>query len=261
MTDTHPTNWSGNIDEGTYQITAPATVQVSGRTYNFVKWEDDSTNLTREIELTADLEIAATYEDAGAGEYVTNWSSQLDDGTYQVTTPETVEIEGITYTFVKWNDESIDPVREIMLAANTEITATYAKKTGGTVSDNPTYTINTPPVQIKWDTFREKTGAIAVDYDHWANSAFQRSRKTYGEIVSWSFTCFENAVSTPWVDSIAYALYPYLASGKAVGLTVVGNEKYSVPEGTTVYVKKVTVTYSDGMRVRYIDLELQKAGG
>jgi hypothetical protein len=55
------TPWSGSLAEGNYTITAPASVVAGGVTYNFVQWEDGTTNPVRTIALTADTTITTTY--------------------------------------------------------------------------------------------------------------------------------------------------------------------------------------------------------
>lgn len=57
-----PTPYSAILNEGTYKITMPSSVVANGQTYNFVKWEDNSTNPIRTINLTSDLSLMATYE-------------------------------------------------------------------------------------------------------------------------------------------------------------------------------------------------------
>ena len=64
--ETHTTPYSAELEEGTYTVTVPAQVTVDGQLYNFVSWEDGSTNPSRTINLTTDLSIIATYELAPA---------------------------------------------------------------------------------------------------------------------------------------------------------------------------------------------------
>lgn len=56
------TPYSAVLEEGTYIITMPSQAAVNTETYNFVKWEDGSTNPTRTINLTEDMTLTATYE-------------------------------------------------------------------------------------------------------------------------------------------------------------------------------------------------------
>lgn len=58
------TPWSGSLEEGTYQVVMPASIQVGTKTYNFSSWEDASTNPVRDIPLTADKTVTATFTEA-----------------------------------------------------------------------------------------------------------------------------------------------------------------------------------------------------
>ena len=58
---THSTNWSDFLDEGSYTIEMPSTWTDGSDLYNFDQWEDDSTNPTRTVTLTADQTITAYY--------------------------------------------------------------------------------------------------------------------------------------------------------------------------------------------------------
>ncbi|GAI31236.1 unnamed protein product, partial [marine sediment metagenome] len=54
--------WSGSLEEVTYQIAMPDTVTDGEETYKFVSWEDGSTSRVRNVDLTTDIAITATYE-------------------------------------------------------------------------------------------------------------------------------------------------------------------------------------------------------
>ena len=53
--------WSGDLDEGNYTITAPASVSVGAAIYDFQRWDDNSTGLTRSFSLIAAGAIVAYY--------------------------------------------------------------------------------------------------------------------------------------------------------------------------------------------------------
>lgn len=57
----HVTDWSGTLNEGQYTVIMPASFVSDGVTYNFIKWENGSTNRTRTVNLTVDITITATY--------------------------------------------------------------------------------------------------------------------------------------------------------------------------------------------------------
>lgn len=58
----YETPWNGMLEEGNYVVTMPSNVQVGSDIYNFKQWEDMSTSPVRTVNLTADMEIGATYE-------------------------------------------------------------------------------------------------------------------------------------------------------------------------------------------------------
>lgn len=55
------TPWSGSLEEGNYNITAPQSVSVGAAIYDFSMWDDNSTGLTRSFSLVADGAITAYY--------------------------------------------------------------------------------------------------------------------------------------------------------------------------------------------------------
>jgi PKD repeat protein len=113
--------------------------------YNFVEWEDTTTNPVRIISLTSNTTITATYDLAtenytltvnslpivgvnftvGSTTYVTNQSVSLLEGPHTVTMPSTWMNGTDQYNFVEWEDNSTNPQRAILLTSNKTITATY----------------------------------------------------------------------------------------------------------------------------------------
>ena len=59
----HTTPYSAALTEGSHTITVPPTVTIAQTTYNFVRWEDGSTNPKRTINLTKDMTLTAYYEE------------------------------------------------------------------------------------------------------------------------------------------------------------------------------------------------------
>jgi PKD repeat protein len=59
---TYTTNRSVGLLEGSYTVTMPSTWMVGTDKYNFVEWEDNTTNPVRTVSLTANMTITATYE-------------------------------------------------------------------------------------------------------------------------------------------------------------------------------------------------------
>ena len=115
------TPYQQELEEGTYTITMPAIIMIGSDTYNFSEWDDGSTNLTKTIELTADLEVYAIYE----VEYTTPVTLELEPGTYEITMPSLVTDGSETYNFSQWEDGSTNPVRTVNLTVDMSISAAY----------------------------------------------------------------------------------------------------------------------------------------
>ena len=56
------TPWSGLLEEGVYEIEMPSNIMVGADTYNFVEWENGSTNPTRAVTRLSDLNLFSTYQ-------------------------------------------------------------------------------------------------------------------------------------------------------------------------------------------------------
>lgn len=56
------TPFSSLLDEGVYEIEMPSNVVVGADTYNFVQWEDASTNPVRTVNLVSDMALSSIYE-------------------------------------------------------------------------------------------------------------------------------------------------------------------------------------------------------
>ena len=63
--ETHSTNWFDSLDEGDHTIIVPSTWMNGSDLYNFVEWEDASTNPTRIVSLAADTTATAWYITSG----------------------------------------------------------------------------------------------------------------------------------------------------------------------------------------------------
>jgi len=137
----HSTPWSDTLDEGSYTVVMPSTWGI----YDFIEWEDASTNPTRIISLTSDTTVTAYYE-PGAETYTltvnsdpisgvdftvdgtphtTSWSDDLVEGSHTVVMPSTWTVGEDVYDFDHWEDASTNPTRIISLTSNTAITAYY----------------------------------------------------------------------------------------------------------------------------------------
>lgn len=73
--------------------------------------------------------------------YVTPFSGTLEEGTYEITMPNSVMVGSTIYSFSQWENGSTNPVRTVSLTSDTTVTATYA-----TVPPGSMY-IDTTPVK------------------------------------------------------------------------------------------------------------------
>ncbi|UCG36302.1 MAG: hypothetical protein JSV64_06730 [Candidatus Bathyarchaeota archaeon] len=143
--ETHPTNWTETLDEGNYTVVMPSTWMDGSDLYIFANWDDDSTNRTRVIPLTANTTVTASYvyvptaltltvnSDPVSGiDFTvdgelrsTSWSSFLSEGSHTIVMPPTWIVDSSFYSFVEWEDDSTNSTRIIFLTADENITATY----------------------------------------------------------------------------------------------------------------------------------------
>jgi len=141
----YTTNATVELEEGSYTVAMPSAWMVGTDQYDFVEWENGSTNPVRVVSLTADTTITATYELAkeytltvnsdpitsinftvDGVTYATNWSDVLIEGAYTVVMPSTwTTVGGDVYNFVHWEDASTSASRVVSLTADMTITATY----------------------------------------------------------------------------------------------------------------------------------------
>jgi len=130
----------------------------TGRLYIFSRWEDNSTNRTRIIDLVSDMMLTAYYEEAvstytlsitsdpilgvdftidGVGQ-TTPYSALLEEKSYTIVMPSSVTDSetGRVYNFREWEDGSTNLTRIVLLDRDTNLTAYYeAAITGWFVPD------------------------------------------------------------------------------------------------------------------------------
>lgn len=144
--------------ETAYTITMPSRVTTADNlVYDFVKWEDGSTDPTRTVTLTGNMEVTAFYEQVSMyalsvdSEPFTGVSFDADDlsgyitpcilkkleGTHTIVFPAEVEYNGEIFTFKQWEDGSTDPTRTINLTEPTEIIGYYVKPHNLTLESSP----------------------------------------------------------------------------------------------------------------------------
>jgi len=194
-TDTYTTNSSVGLPQSNHTVTVPSTWMVGSDKYNFVEWEDASTNPVRTVDLTSNMTITATYE--LAKEYTltvnsvpimginftvdgvtntTNWSSLLLGGDYIVAMPSTWMVGSDKYNFGHWEDASTNPVRTVDLTSNMTVNATYVPIYSLTVESTPIsnidFTIGTISGKTN-ATVELKEGSYNVTIlDFWPNPVY-----------------------------------------------------------------------------------------
>lgn len=144
------TPFSMALADGSYIVAISSTVNSAGKTYNFVRWEDGSTNPTRTINLTSDMIITANYKETAAPppsthtlnissspissvsftlngvSYTTPYWATFNEGIYIVAMPSsTTTINGTIYNFSHWEDNTQNPTRAINLTTSITVTAYY----------------------------------------------------------------------------------------------------------------------------------------
>ena len=158
------TPFPGVLQAANYVIEMPSSWTDGETPYNFLQWEDDSTNRTRVIDLTQNMSLTATYIEAA--EYmltinstpVTGVNFTIDDDPYQTLFSETLTARSYTikmptectidetpYIFLHWEDKSTNATRTIQLTTDMSLTATYKKRA--------TYTLiirSTPVTGVKF---------------------------------------------------------------------------------------------------------------
>lgn len=154
------TPYSAMHIEGVYTIAFPHewTDPDTGRLYIFSRWEDNSTNRTRIIDLVSDMMLTAYYEEVvstytlsitsdpilgvdftigGVGQ-TTPYSALLEEKSYTIVMPSSVTDSetGRVYNFREWEDGSTNLTRIVLLDRDTSLTAYYeAAITGWFVPD------------------------------------------------------------------------------------------------------------------------------
>jgi hypothetical protein len=149
------TPYSATHIEGVYAIVFPRewTDANTGRLYIFSRWEDDSTNRTRIIDLVSDVMLTAYYEEAVSTymlsitsdpildvdftidgvQQTTPYSALLEEKSYTIVMPSSVTDSetGKVYNFREWEDGSTNLARIVLLDRDSSLIAYYEVTTRG----------------------------------------------------------------------------------------------------------------------------------
>ena len=126
------TNMGTVTSGGTYDYNKSVTITATPKTgYHFVKWNDDNTNASRSVTVTADATYTATFEVnsyditvLSADESMGNVSGS---GSYNYATMQTISATAKEhYHFQKWNDGNTDNPRTITISETATYTALFA---------------------------------------------------------------------------------------------------------------------------------------
>lgn len=133
------------VAEGNHNVSVPSWLDREIE-YVFKEWEDGSTSPSRIVNVTSDTEIIVTYEEvkpqpreltiqaepinvpvkvdnALVGD--TPITVAVEEGSHLVEIPSELDIDGLRYRFVKWEDDSTDPKRVVEVLSDMIIKATY----------------------------------------------------------------------------------------------------------------------------------------
>jgi hypothetical protein len=149
------TPYSATHIEGVYTIAFPRewTDPDTRRLYIFSRWEDNSTNRTRIIDLVSDMMLTAYYEEAVSTytlsiisdpilgvdfavdgvKQTTPYSAILEEKSYRIVMPSSVTDSetGKVYNFQGWEDGSTNLTRIVLLDRDTNLTAYYEEAIRG----------------------------------------------------------------------------------------------------------------------------------
>lgn len=258
--------------EQTQVFTATVTSSGTGAT---VTWIDDSNGTTLGTGLTYTFPVspAGTYsihasvtDSNGSGvspsatitvtepvtviNGTTNQSFELPAGTYEITMPAQATVNGTTYNFLQWENNSTNPVRTVVLSANATVTATYTASVPTlTASPNGPYTphINTsqyfsgsasgglPPYSWLWN-FGDGSTSTLQNPSHTYTTA-----GTYTVSLQVSDSNTPQAVTTVYTTATVAALLPPVASFTATPTSVLTGQTVTF-NGTSSHAQEAGAT-------------------
>lgn len=120
------TPWSSQLDPGTYRVTIVETEKTVGdQLYRFTGWTNGVTTPYQDVGVVAGGNVSL-YANFALVAYTTPYVATFPAGeTHTVTMPTMVVSGGVTYNFVRWENNSTNPVRALNPNADENITAYY----------------------------------------------------------------------------------------------------------------------------------------
>jgi len=170
------TPYSQLLEEGTYTVTMQSRTSVGEDTYEFLKWEDGSTNTTRTVDLTADTSITAFYVlipkhmlsvdsepfkdvtfTVDGIPYSTPCILKVLEGSHTIVFPSEATVNGQKFAFLRWEDGSTNPERTLEVTSDVSIVGYFETGRSLTVKSTPvtgisveidSYSIGTTPTTV-----------------------------------------------------------------------------------------------------------------
>jgi hypothetical protein len=113
-------------------------------------------------------------------------------------------------------------------------------------------------VNVVSGTYKESQQFIGTEWDRWVNSAYQRAHKSFGVLVNAVVTCFENAQTVTWANSVANYLEGLVKSGAQCAFSAslgTGGAIHSL--STNVFIAQVIVWYDEALTIRYFQVAIR----
>ena len=223
------TNYGTVSGGGIYNYNTKATLTATPKTgYHFVKWNDNNTNASRQITVTANATYTANFAITNYTITAKTNNSSLGTvsggGTYQEgkTATLTATPANCTSAFVQWNDGNTDNPRSFTVTENKTLTAQFVSLTGncGANGNNLTWAFNrctgvltisgsgamadwSAEADVPWYNYRESITSVVLPYGltHIGDYAFRKTSITKIDLPSALQTIGKYAFSaTPLIE-------------------------------------------------------------
>lgn len=115
-------------------------------------------------------------------------------------------------------------------------------------------------VNVVSGTYKENQTFVGVEWDDWANGGYAHKHKSFGVLLSAVITCFENAQTVTWANSVGKYLNGLAASGAQCAFVISAGTGGSIHSlSTNVYIQIVNVWYDEVLSIRYFQVTFTAA--
>jgi hypothetical protein len=115
-------------------------------------------------------------------------------------------------------------------------------------------------VNVVSGTYKESQQFVGTEWDRWVSSAYQRAHKSFGLLLTAVVTCFENAQTVTWANSVANYLNGLAKSGAQSAFSIsLGSSGAVHSLSANVYIQQVIVWYDEAMTIRYFQVSIRAA--